>query len=711
MRTAVIAFWVLMSVPVSMLADDDSNEVIRDSEGRLLKEVTVEADRVRNVEDGLEFVPTKREQSAAFDVYSLVSLMPISSVVIIPGTEAFSTVHQTPYKVFINGVAAETWEVRMIKPKDVLGIEVLNSPKDLQYNGESDVINIRVRRYEYGAYVMAEAKQNIFSRLNDRYSVGAKYERGKWQFMANVGALLSKSHDTGRTDATYRFVESDGTLSEVERSKTDNNDSHRNNEMAVLRATYQNNSMTLSNYAGTSFNFARPHSTSYGGIDYHTDGYSGLSYTSESNSRSNSMFYTFNGLFTLPGQGNMLNAVAYASYASSDINSSYTLTETAGEKLLDRIVNDSKNSQTTTNIQLTYTKKFSGTRMLMARIGDMFSHYSNRYSGTTADYIKRNSFENYILAAYYDRIGSVSVSATAYASLQTYTSPDYKTKNEFVPDVTLRASGKVRGKDSYNASLKYSTYDIGLFDYAGVGRQTTEIDGYSPNRDLKKGKSLSLRASYTLVLSNRVNMTPYVSGRQVFNAPTKTYAPDGDIMRSYTVSDGSFNSVSAGTSISASLPGNRVSLYGSAGYQRDQQTGTNAAVVNSGTFMLMADYMPVDNLSLNLMGLVTVPDKSYTQGGGGGYFSKQTHSYNISLTASYNIKNFQIRAIVENPWVKNNRVTKTRDTRYYTELVRSISNQASNMRYIGISVRYTFNIGKEVRYEELGYGGVSAGDR
>lgn len=685
-----------------------TGDEIRDEQGRLLDEVVVEADRVRQVKDGMEFMPTKREQRAAFDLYSLIRMMPISSVITKPGGEGYSTPSGSTYTVFINGLPAEEWELKTIKPTDVLGVEVLSNPTSPEYFGYNDVLNIRLRRYEYGAYILADARQNFLSNYNDHYGVNAKYERGRWSILATVGADLTKSESTDESVDRYRF---DDTPAETVRRSLSSTSGNDNNEKAIVKAIYRTPSVTITNTAGTAFCFDRPHSTTYGHTEYDGDATTALDTYSHSNNRSNSVYYTFTGQFALPGEGRTLMAYGSVNYGTSSNDRLYEATSALTGAQVSQIIDDSRNKTVNTHVRVTYMKTYNSARHFAARVGGLYNWLSNRYSGTTVADITRRSGTAYGLLQYGDRIGSANILAYGNVQVFTMSSPGQKSETYVLPSLTGTVSGKAGTTGSYNAFITYSTVPSDLFNYAGVARQLNEIDGFMPNYVKKTEHRLQLRGSYTRVFSRRFNISPGIFASHVINAPTQTYRPVDGVMNSYVVRDGSYTSVAASIHAALSLPGDRVTLSASAGYQHDSQTGTNAADVDMGTFTLSADYIPVNGLSINLLGMASVPNRRYSQGGGGGYFYSKRHDYTVSLTASYSIRNLQVQVRVENPWVGTNPRTTTRDGIYYSSWSRNCTNMFSSSRYIGLSLRYLFNIGKKIEVETQTFEGSSASDR
>ena len=145
-----------------------------------LNEVVVEGTRNYAIADGVVYIPSKEAKQHSININDLLARMMVAGLRVDLGSNKVETTYQGEVHFYIDGVEAQDWEVKALRPKDVLHVEYLKSPADPKYKNYQAVVNLVMKKYKYGGYVLGEVNQSFV------YNSG-NYGRGKseyWQMDA-----------------------------------------------------------------------------------------------------------------------------------------------------------------------------------------------------------------------------------------------------------------------------------------------------------------------------------------------------------------------------------------------------------------------------------------------------------------------------------------------------------------------------------------------
>lgn len=690
------------------IADEPAKAVDLGTEQHL-NEVTVEAVNVKSIDGGVEYTPSPKVKRAAFDAFALLKQMPLSNVKSLPDGNSFFTPGNQPYTIFMNGRKVEQWEVNLIKPGDIMAIQVLDHPVDPLYQRAEYVINIRVKVYDYGAYMLLNGTQNFFNRYNDIYQVSAKYERNRWSVSAMAAAYVNKgtSHDE-RTD-TYRFPESDGTLNDVVKKSVSDSKYKSHNGVFALNAYYHagNKFIWMQNFGIGAGDTPVNNASGHAGYDVREDDVPLTTATSGS-SGNNSVYYSTVVAFHELPRNNYLQFGFFINYGNNRIRSLYTIGNETSSEAID---NSSRNNNINIEGSVSYYKRFANNTMLNFKVENNYSRYNNHYRGTTVEDLRRDIYTVRPSVNYAGSVKSFSYQIDAKTDITHYSSPGYKSVTTLSPRAKLIGQGKTGNTGQYEISIDYSSDDAGAFNFAGIGRQTDEISGYSPDRAAKTTHYIFSMAYYTWMITKTFNITPSLSYSTYLNDPTAIYTPHVGIMYSKLVTSGRFEEASGGLYASKSFPTTNVNVNAGVTYSYQHKYGVNPGTTNSVSITGSVSWIPIERLSVSFNAYYKTNKWTYRHGQAGGMYTSDKYRFSGTFRASYNYRSLSVILSVSNPWWARNPMTSSRNSEYYDSYSYRYSSDTFNARHVMLSLRYTLDFGKKISAPNVNYHGRTIGDR
>lgn len=146
---AILTLTLILIYSLVSNAQNTAKNENTDTIGTDLKEVIVEADAYRIVEDGVSYTPDKNVRKFAMDAVDLLSRMAIPQLIITPNNSVRTSAGQ-PVKIYIDYMEATPEDLSGMRPSDVKRVEVLEYPTDARFHQAEHVVNFIMQKYEWG---------------------------------------------------------------------------------------------------------------------------------------------------------------------------------------------------------------------------------------------------------------------------------------------------------------------------------------------------------------------------------------------------------------------------------------------------------------------------------------------------------------------------------------------------------------------------------
>ena len=156
MRNFFLISLLLLNITSNAQEQTDSMRTLK------LNEVVVDATRNYAITDGVVYIPSKEARQHAININDLLARMMVAGLHVDLTTDKVETTYKGEVHFYIDGVEAQDWEVKALRPKDVMHVEYLKSPADPKYKNYQAVVNlvmkkiqvrrIRARRSQPGIY-------------------------------------------------------------------------------------------------------------------------------------------------------------------------------------------------------------------------------------------------------------------------------------------------------------------------------------------------------------------------------------------------------------------------------------------------------------------------------------------------------------------------------------------------------------------------------
>ncbi len=219
-----------------------------------LQELVVEGRTQKLTKDGVEYMPGKKVKEHSYDVASLLQNMMIPQVRVVDGS--ISTLAGSAYSIYIDYVPATENDMKALRPQDVLRVDVLKSPQDPRFSGNMDVINIILRKYEWGGYTKLMAYGRVINGEELSGGIYQKFRLKDWTIDAAGNVEWYGREDVEKTlSENFRGITLNGKrYTDLQRDTKEKLIKNSNNSQdATIRGSY-NRDMT---YVAHSFSFKR----------------------------------------------------------------------------------------------------------------------------------------------------------------------------------------------------------------------------------------------------------------------------------------------------------------------------------------------------------------------------------------------------------------------------------------------------------------------
>lgn len=213
-----------------------------------LRTVTVDGDNALLMADKSIYRPTQRQKNASQTATDLLARMAIPQLNARLGTSSITTASGLPVAMYIDFVPATESELKMMRISDVKTVEYLECPSDPRFQGNKNVVNFRMVKYEYGGYIKALGTENFI--VNSGFGqFNARLVKKKMTYdIMGYGYYMANDHFGTDQTETFTLPQENGEIRSFQReSMTNSSKLRRQNYETSFRALYSSDKITANN--------------------------------------------------------------------------------------------------------------------------------------------------------------------------------------------------------------------------------------------------------------------------------------------------------------------------------------------------------------------------------------------------------------------------------------------------------------------------------
>lgn len=597
---------------------------------RNLDEVVVEGRTQRVIDNGVEYMPSKKAKKAAIDATHLLSLMNIPQLDVTPGSTAVKTFTGKDVAVFIDFKEATNEDLQGMRPEDVLRVEVMQYPQDPRFQSKENVVNFIMRKYDWGGYTKLTATGNTLNFEHGEAMLYSKFVKKNWTFDANATGTLSlnkKYHSY--SEETFRDINiGNRHFDEITRTTKsgDNYLRQGNRQTASFRAIYQTNTAQVS-HTISYFRSGNPKTRNLSTVNFSDNVFDASSSLSLESGQT--IYPSINGnyYFSLP-KGNSLFVDWSFAYGSTLRNSSYRLGE------LSPIINNNSEKSYSPVFILQYSKAFSHNNTLRTSLISFTSIYNTDYEGSYSGMQKLLSSENMLFLEYmqnwkcglslFSRVGISYVLGRVDGA---------NTLNQWNPRLGLQLEYKINDKNSASVSGWWGNNHPTPASANSAIVQRNELLWLQGNPDLRNTTFITGMASYTYMPINKLSISANFHYDGFLNKTAHYYfsRPGYDGLIRKEINSGDYHCFSGYITAALNLFNNSLSLRATGMAERLITTGIDGQSMNVVTANVQANYF-IKNFSFTLW--YKTPQKYLDAFGNGVRKSfKSTYGFQMNFSA------------------------------------------------------------------------------
>lgn len=646
-----------------------------------IDEVVIEAAKQYAIGNGIASVPTKKIKQHSINVVDMLSKMMVPGLRVDMTGSRVETTYKEGVHFFIDGVEAQDWEVKALKPKDVLRIEFLQSPADPKFKNYTAVVDFIMKKYDYGGYVLAEGNQSVIYNSGD-YGIIAKVNHRKWTHQALLEVDFRNADDiVNRQNTTYVFSQDDVVNRLITREQKERTQTYT----AAFSTRYDSKKFNFS--ISTGYRYKRtPENSSRNTITYIRNGEAGAEAKGEEYATSRNASPYLNTYFQLSNLPNnsFLYGAASVSYNHYNTSDTYTLDTP--------IFNSAKEDAWLPRVWLTYTFPLYKKNYMSVTADWTSEIYKTHYSGTNNS--SQKLINNYLyLRANYNHSFSDKWSAGAAVEvpINSYKVNEGKYNTTPYLNGSITVNGRFNPKHSIYASARLSQMMITPNYYNSVVRQDNEIEGSKGNPDLKTQRYLYSVVSYSWMPSKIFSLNTSLNWEQIMDDIVPYWHPMDGLMVKDMVNSGDYNCYSASISPSFSLFKGKLNIQPMLYYAHETVSGLLDLLVNNFGFYPSASY--IFNTHFSVSASYTKGLKGYMRGGDSN-LSQQ--SDNLKIALQYTAGNFYARLSVNSLCRKDGWWKSWFDSANYHNY--QYLSRPWDSRYVNLTLRYTLDFGRKTRH-------------
>ena len=509
--------------------DTVRNDVVLIEKENKIAEVVVKGQAVRVSDNSVVYLPTQKQKNNSNSGLSLLYKIMLPELNVNPFTDNVSATDGTNVSFYIDGRKTNLSEIKEIRPKDVIRVELHNNAFEM-FPNEQKVINFVVRQYDYGGYVDIKTDNRLFYNSHEQRAQ-AHFDSKKWNYTLAAGATnIRDNGKTASTEDTFRFASPFERTTIIADGKTKND-----GYSGSFRSSYKGKSLFFYSQIGIDMN--KSALSNFGKVIYLPDRYA----SSES-----SMLYDCKivspSLNVYLKKNIGLKRSFEINISSSYQNQKYKRIYTEQESLTD---NNVKESAYVIKGTMKWKQIFNKHNSVNLFLWDVFRHNNDEYSGTDAN--RQNLETNSLLfyPTYSYNTGKLYLSCQAGFNLS-YTNVNKVSYTKIYPRPALTVNYYISKKRSIYMDVRMGSTEPLLSMMNTAEQRLNHFQIVKGNPDLKAMKILDGLLSYN-IHSNDLQMSAFFSYNALYDLSKTSYSTEGNdlFVQSY-LTDGNFNSCTFG---------------------------------------------------------------------------------------------------------------------------------------------------------------------
>lgn len=651
---------------------------------QVLDEVIVEAQMQRTSAAVTTYYPDKNSKRAAQNAIDLLNQMGIPQIEVNPIGGTVQTPSGETVAIYIDMEPATQEEKDALRPEDVKKVEYFVYPTDPRFNHEKYVINITLRRYDYGGYAKLSGTDNLLAGSGSGLVYG-KMAYGRMTYDLSVSDKYTDRHHTGTEQRqVFRFPQADGGMDEITRSNVLDYSRFQQNQLGVsFRARYNTEKMSISNNV---YFTARntPRSNNAGQIMFSSGDFENSAYTNITHSSYLYPRWTGNYYFDL-GRGFRMNAMPSVFYEHTRSSRRYATDETY-------ILTDAEEDAITGQLQLQLNKTVNECHTFDVNLLGIYYYDKVKYSGSTVASPEFNQFAYGGILGYSFNRGNFYGQAVAGFAGESNKISGVR-KNSFIPLFELNSQYAFNDRNSISLSAQYNINAVSAADKTPDMIQENELLYKQGNLHLKNTHWSRVTLDYTWLPNNKFSVAAFTGWSRYFNHIVPVYTPDGPgglMLRSYE-NNGDYQDIYVGGTFTAKLLGGSLVAKVSPRIWFERVTGLYADTNNYLSLYLSATYYLG---GFYFSGYYSPAQRMLVQYSSDATSSKSRSYYMLKVGWSNSRWNCSVAAIniFRGDWRESNKSLTSRWFDQYSTVYSANSHQ-----FVSITASYTFGFGKKVK--------------
>lgn len=675
MRNFFLISLLLLNITSNAQEQTDSMRTLK------LNEVVVDATRNYAITDGVVYIPSKEARQHAININDLLARMMVAGLHVDLTTDKVETTYKGEVHFYIDGVEAQDWEVKALRPKDVMHVEYLKSPVDPKYKNYQAVVNLVMKQYKYGGYVLGEVNQAFINNSGD-YGVAAKMNIGKWTLAGTAEAYYRNANDITHNLNTQYIFSPDNI---IYRSTEERQREHMRTFITAVNARYNSDRLTVTASAGYRYN-RTPVDNGDISITYTGNGAPGNgNAVTEASSKSTVPYVnTYFQLSKLP-HNSMLYGAASFSYNHNDASTLYTFDTP--------IFNATEEDVYLPNVWMAYAFPVYKQNYLTATVEYSSEIYNTRYTGT--DNTRQKLVNNYFYARlrYNHKFNDKwSANAQVEVPVNFYKVNDGKYDTRPYVNGLVAINGRIGTKHSVYAYAQIQQMPITPTYYNTVVRKDNEIEGTKGNAALKPQRYAAALASYAWMPVNIFSLSADVMWEEVMHDIVPSWHPENNLMVQDIVNSGNYDIISASLTPSLSLINGKLNMNARLYYAHEMHSGIRHFSFNNFGIFPYLSYNMNKHFSISA-GYNKIFNKGFMRGGSG---TTAQFSDNLKINLQYTSGNLYAMlsvnsALRKNGWVKS---WFDSDNVHWNEYL----SRPWDGRYVSLTLRYALDFGRKMEH-------------
>jgi len=476
---------------------------------RELPEVVVNAERFIRTPNGITIFPNKAQRNHTSSGHELIRSMMIPGVSVNNKSGDISALGGT-VSLYVDGMPADSREVRLLRPRDVLKVEYMDAPTG-KYAGNNVVINFVLKPKDHGGYIALDALQRV-GYTNGDYNLASKGYRNNTQYTLFAGTDYTNVSGSQLTRhecilfpnaTTWRDYNTTGSRLE------------KNSQYAQLRVRNKTDRSTLR----ATLSFVRDmvpcdfieYDLSYTGLK---GGDTAVESTRKSSSRNYKYSLGLSGSFKLT-DNQLLETSASATATRNNFAYSY-------QESVDEITSSTKEDYYNITANIAYEIKFKHGNSLMVKASELLNVSSANYYGKNESWQHLWSSESLLFGEYMHSLGrQASVRLSPGLSAQYYRLHGNDLMKYFGPRLKLVFTMQPTRRQFIQLQAFYGNSFPQLSYMSGAVQQVDIIQLKKGNTNLKQSGMIRFMAVYGIGFNN-VNL----QAAGIYNGATKLPVTD-----------------------------------------------------------------------------------------------------------------------------------------------------------------------------------------